>query len=62
MVNIIHDSLNLYGTEDLSSDVKEIITACLRKKGEDRPSIKWLMAREWVRKGRPEEFSRLAMG
>ena len=61
MVNIIHDSLDLYAAADLSPEVREIMTACLKKKGEERPSVKWLMAREWVRKGRPEEFNRLAV-
>ena len=57
LTKILHDKVDL-STSSLSTDLKDIIEACLCKKSEDRPSVKWLLNREWAKKGRPDECKR----
>jgi aurora kinase, other len=58
LVKIIHDKIDLQDAP-ISHELKALIEACLKKTAADRPSARWLLNREWSKRGRPEECRRL---
>ena len=59
LTKILHQKVDLRD-KPLSSQLRNIIQACLKKDSSERPSAKWLLNREWSRRGRPDESRRFS--